>query len=122
MAITHRAIYKNVAAALNLKPEDDYIEVGCGSGIFMKLYASHVQSIAGLDHSEDMVKLLTRYNQKRVEEDTADQILVIDDSKVVEQGKHSELLSKDGLYNRFWEKRQKARGWKVARKEFGGEN
>ena len=24
MAITHRAIYKNVAAALNLQPEDDY--------------------------------------------------------------------------------------------------
>ena len=72
MVTGHRTIYKNVAAALNLKPEDDYIEVGCGSGIFMKLYASHVHSVAGLDHSEDMVKLASRYNQKRVEEDTAE--------------------------------------------------
>ena len=56
MTISPGAIYKNVAAALNLQPEDDYLEVGCGSGIFMKSYASHVRSIAGLDHSEDMVK------------------------------------------------------------------
>jgi len=45
----------------------------------------------------------------------ADQILVIDDGKVTEQGKHAELVSNGGLYSRFWEKRQKARGWKVAR-------
>ena len=56
MAVAHRTIYKNVAAALNLQPEDDYLEVGCGSGIFMKSYASDVHSIAGLDHFEDMVK------------------------------------------------------------------
>ena len=57
MAIAHRTIYKNVAAALNLQPEDDYLEIGCGSGIFMKSYALHVHSTAGLDHSEDMVKI-----------------------------------------------------------------
>jgi SAM-dependent methyltransferase len=72
IAIAHRSIYKNVAAALNLQPEDDFLEVGCGSGIFMKSYASHVRSIAGLDHSEDMVKLASHYNRKRVEESTAE--------------------------------------------------
>ena len=46
---------------------------------------------------------------------TADQILVVDQGKVIEQGKHSELVSDGGLYSRFWEKRQKARGWKVVR-------
>lgn len=51
----------------------------------------------------------------------ADQILVIDQGKVIEQGRHAELVSNDGLYSRFWEKRQKARGWKVARKELGQE-
>jgi len=45
----------------------------------------------------------------------ADQIMVIDDGKVIEQGKHLELVSQDGLYNRFWEKRQKARGWKLTK-------
>ena len=72
MAIAHRTIYKNVAAALNLQPEDDYLEIGCGSGIFMKSYALHVHSIAGLDHSEDMVKLASHYNRKRIEAGTAE--------------------------------------------------
>ena len=72
MAIAHRTIYKNVAAALNLQPEDDYLEVGCGSGIFMRSYASHVQSITGLDHSEDMVKLASHYNRRRNSAGTAE--------------------------------------------------
>ena len=46
---------------------------------------------------------------------TADQILVVDQGKVIEHGRHSELVSRDGLYKRFWEKRQKARGWKITK-------
>jgi ATP-binding cassette subfamily B protein len=46
---------------------------------------------------------------------TADQILVVDDGKVVEQGRHNELVDAGELYSRFWEKRQKARGWKIAK-------
>jgi len=72
MAIGHRAIYKNAATVLNLQPEDDYLEVGFGSGIFMKSYAAHVRSIAGLDYSEDMVKLASQFNRKRVEAGTAE--------------------------------------------------
>jgi ubiquinone/menaquinone biosynthesis C-methylase UbiE len=85
MAIAHRSIYKNVAAALNLQPEDDYLEVGCGSGIFMRSYASHVQSVAGLDHSEDMVKLASHYNQRRIDAGTAE----------FRQGESSELPWED---------------------------
>lgn len=72
MAKGHKTIYKNVAAALNLQPEDDYIEIGCGSGVFIKLYASFVHSVAGLDHSEDMVKLATKINHERVKEGTTE--------------------------------------------------
>lgn len=76
MAVTHKTIFKdldkNVVAALNLQPEDDYLEIGFGSGSFMNSYASHVQSIAGLDHSEDMVRLATRYNRKRFKAGTAE--------------------------------------------------
>ncbi len=46
---------------------------------------------------------------------SADQILVIDGGRVIEHGRHSELVSRDGLYRRFWESRQQARGWKVTR-------
>ncbi len=72
MAIAHRTIYKNVATALSLQPEDDYLEVGCGSGNFMRSNASHVRSITGLDHSEDMVKLASRYNRRRIDTGTAE--------------------------------------------------
>lgn len=76
MAVTRKTIFKNldknVVAALNLQPEDDYLEIGFGSGSFMKSYASHVQSIAGLDHSEDMVRLATRYNRERFKAGTAE--------------------------------------------------
>ena len=76
MAVTHKTIFnsldRNVIAKLDLQPEDDYLEIGFGSGSFMKLYASHVRSVAGLDHSEDMVRLATRYNQKRVKAGTAE--------------------------------------------------
>ena len=48
---------------------------------------------------------------------TADQILVVDGGRVVEQGRHSELVDEGKLYSRFWEKRQKARGWKVTKEQ-----
>jgi ATP-binding cassette subfamily B protein len=46
---------------------------------------------------------------------TADQILVVDGGRVIEQGRHNELVDAGELYSRFWEKRQKARGWKIAK-------
>ncbi len=89
MAIVHGTIYRNVAAALHLQPEDIYLEVGCGSGLFMKKYASTVQSITGLDHSRDMVKLATYHNRKRVREGTAK----------FQQGEASQLPWKDASFS-----------------------
>jgi ATP-binding cassette subfamily B protein len=45
----------------------------------------------------------------------AGQILVIDKGKIVEQGKHGELLARGGQYKNLWQRRQNARGWKFAR-------
>jgi ubiquinone/menaquinone biosynthesis C-methylase UbiE len=66
MAIGHRAFYQNSAKALRLTEEDRYLEIGFGSGLFIKRYASHVSRIAGLDHSEDMVALATSINRKLI--------------------------------------------------------
>ena len=35
--------------------------------------------------------------------------------RVVKQGRYNKLRSVGGLYNRYWEKREKARGWKIAK-------
>ena len=63
MAGGHRGFYKNTAKVLNLQPDDKYLEIGFGSGLFIKKYACRVSRIAGLDYSEDMIKLASSLNK-----------------------------------------------------------
>jgi len=67
----HKSIYENVARVLELQPDDDLVEVACGNGYFLKKYASHVRSVAGLDLSELSVKLAAKRNKDRVAAGTA---------------------------------------------------
>ena len=66
MAWGHKDFYKNTAKALDLKKDDTYLEIGVGSGIFIKKYVSHVSRIAGLDYSEDMIKLASNINKELI--------------------------------------------------------
>lgn len=66
MAWGHRSFYKNAAKALDLQPDDKILEIGFGSGFFIKKYASNVSRIAGLDYSADMVELATSVNANLV--------------------------------------------------------
>jgi len=63
MALGHRDFYRNTARVLDLKKEDKYLEIGFGSGLFIKKYASSVCAVAGLDYSRDMVALASRINR-----------------------------------------------------------
>ena len=45
--------------------------------------------------------------------ENADQILVLDDGRVVQQGTHAQLVSQEGKYRRFVEIRRQAEGWKI---------
>ena len=88
MPMGHKPMYDRAAPALDLQPEDDFLEVAFGSGVFIKRYASHVRSVAGLDYSEDMARLAARVNRKLVAAGAAD----------FRQGKASQLPWED---NRF---------------------
>ncbi len=66
MAWGHRSFYKNAAKALDLQTEDKILEIGFGSGFFIKKYASHVSKIAGLDYSADMVELASSINRSLI--------------------------------------------------------
>jgi len=44
----------------------------------------------------------------------ADQILVIDGGRIVQQGTHEELLSREGQYRNLWQRRQQAKSWRIS--------
>jgi ATP-binding cassette subfamily B protein len=44
----------------------------------------------------------------------ADQILVVDKGRIVERGKHDDLIAAGGLYAKLWREQERTHGWKVA--------
>jgi ubiquinone/menaquinone biosynthesis C-methylase UbiE len=71
----HKSFYENVAKALELRSEDNLLEIACGNGHFIKNYASYVHSVAGLDLSELCIKLATKKNKERVVAGSAEFVL-----------------------------------------------
>ena len=72
MAWGHRDFYSNTARVLDLRRDDRLLEIGFGSGYFIKDYASHVARIAGVDISEDMVSLAGGVNKELVQSGRAE--------------------------------------------------
>lgn len=68
-----------------------------------------MQAIRALTAEKTVIMIAHRL--KTVEH--ADQILVVDHGKIVQQGTHSELMAQDGLYKDFIGERRKAASWKV---------
>ena len=44
----------------------------------------------------------------------ADQIVVVDKGRIVQQGTHEQLMTQDGIYKRFVDAREQAVSWKLA--------
>ena len=65
--------------------------------------------------SKDKTTLMIAHRLSTVVD--ADKILVIEDGKIKESGKHNELLDKNGLYKKLWEEYQRSVNWKL-----GGKN
>ncbi len=46
--------------------------------------------------------------------ENADQILVVDNGRIVQKGRHTELMAREGMYRRFINIRRKAEEWSIA--------
>ena len=68
-----------------------------------------MQAIQALTRDKTIVMIAHRL--KTVEH--ADQILVLDQGHIVEQGKHQDLLAKQGIYSKFIQERKTAASWRI---------
>ena len=68
------------------------------------------QAISALVKNKTLIVIAHRLSTIR----DADQILVVYIGKIVEKGVHAELIQQKGIYQKFWNIRQKARNWKLA--------
>ncbi|RHE84382.1 ABC transporter ATP-binding protein [Streptococcus anginosus] len=68
-----------------------------------------MQAIQALTRDKTIIMIAHRL--KTVEH--VDQIIVLNQGRIVEQGKHQELLAKRGLYSRFIQERRSAASWRI---------
>ncbi|WP_334104731.1 ABC transporter ATP-binding protein [Muricomes intestini] len=68
-----------------------------------------VEAIEALTREKTIFMIAHRLKTVR----NADQILVVDHGKIVQQGRHEELMWQDGIYRRFVNARELAAGWKL---------
>lgn len=68
----HGPIYPLMAEALALRPEDELLEVACGSGVFLANHAAEVSFVAGLDLSDLQIELARERLAERIASGTAE--------------------------------------------------
>lgn len=68
-----------------------------------------MQAIRAL--TEEKTVIMIAHRLKTVEH--ADQILVVDHGKIVQQGTHHQLMEQDGIYKNFISERREAASWRV---------
>ncbi len=85
----NRPSYRLMAAALDLKPEDDVLDVACGWGEFLAVHASQARRVAGIDVSEEKAALARQRLADRIASGTAE----------VVQGDAAALPWKEGTFS-----------------------
>lgn len=65
-------LYDGFAEALELQPDDDVLDVACGTGTFLRTRCAGAHRIAGVDHSVTFIDIARRESQERVEAGTAE--------------------------------------------------
>lgn len=67
--------YRAMNAELKLQPDDDLLDVGCGSAKLLAEHAGHVRYVAGLDASEIQVRMARRRLAERIAAGSAQIVL-----------------------------------------------
>ena len=62
--------------------------------------------------TSDKTVIMIAHRLKTVQ--SADQIFVVDKGRIVQAGKHADLLAETGIYQNFVEARRQAIGWKIS--------
>lgn len=68
-----------------------------------------VEAIDALTREKTIFMIAHRLKTVR----NADRILVVDKGRIVQQGRHEELMKQEGIYKRFVQSRELAAGWKL---------
>jgi SAM-dependent methyltransferase len=72
MPMAHKSFYGPASDLLQLEPDDELVEVACGSGMFLHQNARHVKRVAGLDLSDIQVRLARRRLADMIATDAAE--------------------------------------------------
>ena len=64
-----------LADELDLQPDDELLDVGCGTGLLLAEHATHIRYVAGLDISEIMVGMARERLAERIATGTAEIVL-----------------------------------------------
>jgi SAM-dependent methyltransferase len=75
LPVVARKLYVMMAQELNLRPDDELLEVGCGSARLLAEQAAHVRFVAGLDLSDIQVGMARKRLAERIAAGTAEVVL-----------------------------------------------
>jgi len=70
--VGHYGFFRVAIEKLQLKPEDIFLEVGCGGGVLLDMVLQTAQRACGIDHSPDMVELARQKNAQALSEERAE--------------------------------------------------
>ncbi|MDN5106150.1 ABC transporter ATP-binding protein/permease, partial [Aliarcobacter butzleri] len=72
-----------------------------------------VKALANLTINKTVIMIAHRLSTIK----DSDQIIVFDEGKISEIGKHDELLEKQGIYSKLWSNYEKASSWNLEKIE-----
>jgi ubiquinone/menaquinone biosynthesis C-methylase UbiE len=97
MPRSSRPFHTQIAAELDFQPDDELLDVGCGSATLFVDHAGHVRFVAGLDASELQLEIARRRLAERIAAGTAEIVKGDADNLPWEDDRFSAVTSVNAL-------------------------